>query len=94
MFGIYGMSKHAIEAYTEALSQELARFDVKVGVIEPGNYASEIGNTALERIKESGYWPEDTQYKASRESLFTRLPMVTHRPRRTPSRISSPAPIF
>lgn len=77
MFGIYGMSKHAIEAYTEALSQELARFDVKVGVIEPGNYASEIGNTALKRIKDSDYWSEDTQYKASRDNVFSRLPLVT-----------------
>jgi NAD(P)-dependent dehydrogenase (short-subunit alcohol dehydrogenase family) len=77
MFGIYGMSKHAIEAYTEALSAELARFDVSVGVIEPGNYASEIGNTALKRIKDTNYWSEETQYKASRDNMFSRLPMVT-----------------
>ena len=76
MFGIYGMSKHAIEAYTEALSAELERFDVTVGVIEPGNYASEIGNTALKRIQDSKYWSEDTQYKASRDGFLARLPMA------------------
>lgn len=76
MFGLYGMSKHAVEAYTEALSQELARFDVTVGVIEPGNYASQIGNTALKRIQDTGYWPQDTQYKQERESFAARLPMV------------------
>lgn len=77
MFGIYGMSKHAVEAYTEALSQEMARFDVSVGVIEPGNYASEIGNTALKRITDTNYWPENTQYKQARDNMFSGLPMVT-----------------
>ena len=57
-FGPYSMSKHAIEAYGDALSVEMARFGVKVSLIEPGNYRSEIGrNTmaqaeaALERLK-------------------------------------------
>lgn len=77
MFGLYGMSKHAVEAYTEALSQEMARYDVSVGVIEPGNYASQIGNTALKRIKDTNYWPEVTQYKQERDNFFNRLPMVT-----------------
>lgn len=76
IFGIYGMSKHAVEAYTEALSSEMARFDVKVGVIEPGNYASQIGNTALKRIKDTNYWPQETQYKQERDNFFARLPLV------------------
>lgn len=77
MFGIYGMSKHAVEAYSEALSQELDRFGVTVGVIEPGNYASQIGNTALKRIEETNYWPEDSQYKQDRAGVVSRLPLVT-----------------
>jgi NAD(P)-dependent dehydrogenase (short-subunit alcohol dehydrogenase family) len=57
-FGPYSMSKHAIEAFGDALAAEMARFDVKSSLIEPGNYKSEIGrNTmaqaeaALERMK-------------------------------------------
>lgn len=43
----YGMTKHALEAYTDSLAQEMALFDVEVSAINPGNYKSEIG------IKES-----------------------------------------
>lgn len=43
----YGMTKHALEAYTDSLADEMALFDVKVSAINPGNYKSEIG------IKES-----------------------------------------
>jgi len=39
----YSMSKHALEAYTDALEQEMALFDVKVSAINPGNYRSKIG---------------------------------------------------
>lgn len=78
MYGIYSMSKHAIEAYTDALSQELARFNVSVGVIEPGNYASQIGNATLARLNETNYWPESTQYPQARSGLFKALPNVVN----------------
>ena len=42
-WGPYSMSKHAIEAYTDALAEEMALFDVKVSAINPGNYRSRIG---------------------------------------------------
>ncbi len=42
LLGAYSMSKHAVEAYGDALSAELARSGVKVSLIEPGNYRSEI----------------------------------------------------
>jgi NAD(P)-dependent dehydrogenase (short-subunit alcohol dehydrogenase family) len=50
MIGAYSMSKHAIEAYGDALSQELARLGVRVSLIEPGNYGSEIGVNMLARM--------------------------------------------
>src|SRR6185436_19658182 len=40
--GVYSMSKHAIEAYTDALADELAPAGVQVSVIEPGNFRSDI----------------------------------------------------
>jgi len=76
MYGIYAMSKHAIEAYTDSLAAEMARFDVKVGVIEPGNYGSKIGNTALARIESTDYWPEQTQYEQERAQLVKGLPLA------------------
>ena len=42
-WGPYGMSKHAIEAYTDSLAKEMALFDVQVSAINPGNYRSKIG---------------------------------------------------
>jgi len=50
MIGAYSMSKHAVEAYGDALSAELSRFGVRVSLIEPGNYGTEIGKNVLARM--------------------------------------------
>ena len=46
-FGVYSMSKFAVEAYTEALAAEVAEAGVKVSVIEPGSYKSRIRETGV-----------------------------------------------
>jgi len=46
----YSMSKHAIEALTDSLAGQVDSVGVRVSVIEPGNYDSEIGKSALARI--------------------------------------------
>jgi len=55
LFGPYSMSKHAMEAYTDSLSLEMDRVNVKVSVIEPGNYQSKIGETMRKRAKNKSY---------------------------------------
>ncbi len=50
--GVYSMSKHAIEAYTDALAEELAPAGVRVSVIEPGNYRSDIASNMARRLPE------------------------------------------
>jgi len=65
--GAYSMSKHSIEAYTDALAQEMARFDVSVHVIEPGSYGTNIGNVAKARLLESNYWSDNSQYRQERD---------------------------
>lgn len=50
-FSHYSMSKHAIEAFTDSLAAEMEPLGVHVSVIEPGNYNSEIGDSALERMR-------------------------------------------
>ena len=63
--GHYSMSKHAVEAYTDALAKEMEKFDVHVSVIEPGNYDSAIGVTARKRMsgilsaEKSAYYSEE-----------------------------------
>ena len=44
------MSKHAVEAYGDVLAGELGRFGVRVSLIEPGNYGTEIGKNLLARM--------------------------------------------
>jgi NAD(P)-dependent dehydrogenase (short-subunit alcohol dehydrogenase family) len=53
MIGAYSMSKHAIEAYGDALAGELRRFGVHVSLIEPGNYGTDIGRNVLARMDTS-----------------------------------------
>jgi NAD(P)-dependent dehydrogenase (short-subunit alcohol dehydrogenase family) len=48
-FTAYAMSKHAIEGFTDSVALKLAPLGVKVTVVEPGNFASEIGNNAAKR---------------------------------------------
>jgi len=80
MFGAYSMSKHAIEAYTDALSKEMARFGVSVHVIEPGNYASNIGNAANKLLSDTNYWTDDSQYKQERDGMIAGLSQVEKGP--------------
>lgn len=54
LLGPYAMSKHAMEAYSDALRGEMGKFGVKVATIEPGNFATEIGQTAYERMQARG----------------------------------------
>jgi NAD(P)-dependent dehydrogenase (short-subunit alcohol dehydrogenase family) len=70
MGGAYTMSKHAIEAYSDTLAAELAPFDVAVGVIEPGNYRSEILLNMRQRMLDAGYGGEDSRYAAQMERLL------------------------
>jgi NAD(P)-dependent dehydrogenase (short-subunit alcohol dehydrogenase family) len=72
LFGPYSMSKHAVEAFGDALGAEMSRFGVGVSLIEPGNYRSEIGrNTmaqveaALERAKGTPFEPQMRQMVAA-----------------------------
>jgi len=48
--GAYSMSKHAVEAFGDALAAELEPKGVKVSLVEPGNYRSEISRNAAVRM--------------------------------------------
>ncbi len=49
----YCGSKHAIQAYTDALAGEMAELGVAVSVVQPGNYKSRIRRTSAERRMDS-----------------------------------------
>jgi NADP-dependent 3-hydroxy acid dehydrogenase YdfG len=44
--GVYGATKYAVEALSDALRQEVAGFGIKVVIIEPGFTATNLGETA------------------------------------------------
>ena len=52
-FGAYCMSKHAVEAYSDALHGDLKNKGIKVSIIEPGSFHSKIaGNTMQHAISQ------------------------------------------
>lgn len=78
-WGAYNISKHAVEAYSDTLREELAQFGVSVSTIEPGDFRSEIDANCLrlvkrEEVAKSRYSKELTKFIESRNS-----PDVLHR---------------
>ncbi|AIY67499.1 SDR family oxidoreductase [Pseudoalteromonas piratica] len=63
MFGPYSMTKHAIEAFSEALSAEMRKFGVKVSVIAPGNYNSNIMKNLKRRLEKQGHHFANSRYQ-------------------------------
>jgi len=71
--GQYSMSKHAIEAYTDSLAREMERFEVKVSVIEPGNYRSQIALSAADRMAGKEYAMEGSPYAEDIKAMQGRM---------------------
>jgi NAD(P)-dependent dehydrogenase (short-subunit alcohol dehydrogenase family) len=70
MGGPYTMSKHAVEAFTDVLALELRPFGVHVGVVEPGNYRSEIMANMQQRLRDGGYGGEGSRYRQQIQRLL------------------------
>ena len=43
----YCASKHAVEGYTEALRHEVKRFNIKVSIVEPGWFKTNVANASI-----------------------------------------------
>ncbi len=63
-WGPYSMTKHAMEAYSDALRDEMKRLGVKVSLIEPGTYQSKIGESALARMKQRDQTTAGSEFQA------------------------------
>ena len=50
MYGPYTMTKHAMEAYTDALSEELKPFGVHVSIVQPGGIITNVGVNSFEKF--------------------------------------------
>lgn len=51
----YSMSKHAIEAFGDGLASEMRPLGVRVSMIEPGNYGTEIGRNLVAHTDTSAF---------------------------------------
>ncbi|WP_282134156.1 SDR family oxidoreductase [Seonamhaeicola maritimus] len=69
--GPYCMTKHAVEAYTDALAAEMQKFDVQVSAIQPGNYNSKIGETLVKRAKSNPEAFKNSLYKEEYDKLIS-----------------------
>jgi NAD(P)-dependent dehydrogenase (short-subunit alcohol dehydrogenase family) len=63
LYGIYSMSKHALEAYTDSLAIEMDILGVKVIGIEPGNYKTNIFHNRCDRMMARGYSAEGSRFE-------------------------------
>jgi NADP-dependent 3-hydroxy acid dehydrogenase YdfG len=50
-YGVYNMTKFGVNGFTEALRQEITKQHVRVGVLEPGGVATELGSHNNEEIR-------------------------------------------
>jgi NAD(P)-dependent dehydrogenase (short-subunit alcohol dehydrogenase family) len=48
--GVYASSKHAIEAITDSLADEMGKFNVHVAAVNPGGFSTEIGASYCSRM--------------------------------------------
>ncbi|NNF41602.1 MAG: SDR family oxidoreductase [Phycisphaerales bacterium] len=70
--GPYTMSKHAVEAYTDCLAEELEPLGVGVSVIEPGSFRSRIWTSTVDRMKAKGYTAEGSRYEGALRRFMER----------------------
>ena len=80
LYGIYSMSKHALEAYTDSLAIEMDILGVKVISVEPGNYKTNIFHNRCDRMMARGYSAEGSrieQFVAPRVEQCKNRPVDT-----------------
>jgi NAD(P)-dependent dehydrogenase (short-subunit alcohol dehydrogenase family) len=63
LYGAYAMSKHALEAYTDSLAEEMSLLGVKVIGIEPGNFRTNLWHNRCDRMLASGYDPKGSHWE-------------------------------
>ena len=66
-FGIYNASKFALEGFSEALAQEVAPFNIRVTIVEPGPFRTQFAGTSIKkpqaRLEDYQHTPVGTMYK-------------------------------
>ena len=50
-YGVYNLTKFGVNGFTESLRQEVTRHHVRVGVLEPGGVATELGSHNSDAVR-------------------------------------------
>jgi NAD(P)-dependent dehydrogenase (short-subunit alcohol dehydrogenase family) len=69
MLGVYSMSKHAVEAFGDALGAEMAGVGVTSSLIEPGNYRSDIGRNTMTAAVAAAEKAKGTPFEAAMQNF-------------------------
>jgi len=77
LYGIYAMSKHALEAYTDTLAREMQILGVRVSAVEPGNFKTNIFHNRCDRMMARGYNAEGSRFE---EFVAPRVEQCKNRP--------------
>lgn len=81
--GVYSMSKHAIEAFGDSLAAQMAPLGVKVSLVEPGNYNTQIGASADKRMGSKTAISDRSRFKEPDEvAAAVALALTEAEPRR------------
>jgi NAD(P)-dependent dehydrogenase (short-subunit alcohol dehydrogenase family) len=61
-YGVYSMSKHALEAFSDSLNLEMKTVGVRSSVVEPGPYNSKAIASNCKRREQQNYDPKDSLF--------------------------------
>ncbi|HVM36318.1 MAG TPA: SDR family NAD(P)-dependent oxidoreductase [Actinomycetota bacterium] len=83
-YGVYNLTKFGVNGFTESLRQEITRRHVRVGVIEPGGVATELGSHNRPEIRDEMIDPfyEQTEVLEA-EDIADGIAYLVTRPRHT-----------
>ena len=82
-YGVYSLTKFGVNGFTEALRQEITRRHVRVGVLEPGGVATELGSHNSGAVREEIDSFYQTTEVLAPEDIADGLSYMVTRPRHT-----------
>ncbi|MFJ4850363.1 SDR family oxidoreductase [Streptomyces sp. NPDC088733] len=93
LLGWYCASKQGLEAVTDALRMEAAPFGVKVVLVEPGSFGTDIWERGASRLPQGTTSPYRDQYEAVEDRLGRELPGPRPVARTVLKALSAPRPL-
>ena len=82
-YGVYNLTKFGVNGFTEALRQEVTRRHVRVGVLEPGGVATELGSHNSGAVREEIDSFYQTTEVLAPEDIADGVSYMVTRPRHT-----------